>query len=120
LCLGIFFFLDCDTTRFLAILSNNNNNNNNNNEHISIKNFTVQGLQESGVIAPQILTPALNGSELLDLLPVRFTLGEKALDIHRTAGWVDPRNSLHNVRKRKTLTLLRINPNFPVLQPVFQ
>jgi hypothetical protein len=52
------------------------------------------------------LTPA--GGEWSSSLPGRFTRGEKDPGIHWIGGWVDPRAGLHEVEKRKFLTLPRL------------
>jgi hypothetical protein len=54
---------------------------------------------------------------------VSFTLGlispgEKALGAHWIGGWVDPRDGLDDVEKRKFLTLMDSNSDFSVVQPV--
>jgi hypothetical protein len=51
------------------------------------------------------LNLALAGGEWLASCLIRFTPGERALST-QWIGWVDPRNSLDDMEKRKFLTLL--------------
>jgi hypothetical protein len=49
---------------------------------------------------------ALAAGEWSTSCPSRFTTGERATGTHSTGGWVDPRASLDDLKKRKFLTLL--------------
>jgi hypothetical protein len=51
------------------------------------------------------LNPALAGGEWLSSRPGRFTPHERASGTHWIGGCVDPRAGLHDVEKRKSLTL---------------
>jgi hypothetical protein len=51
------------------------------------------------------LTSALVGGEWSAAHPDRFTPGERDPGTHWIGGWVDPRAGLHDVEKRKFLTL---------------
>jgi hypothetical protein len=51
------------------------------------------------------LTSALAGGEWSASRRGRFTPGERSAGTHWIEGWVDPRASLHDVEKRKFLTL---------------
>jgi hypothetical protein len=51
------------------------------------------------------LTSALVGGEWLVSLPDRFTPGERAPGTHWTGGWVDPRDGLDDLEKKKFLSL---------------
>jgi hypothetical protein len=60
------------------------------------------------------LTLALVGGEWSASRPGRFTPGERAPGTHWIGGWVDPRDGLDNVERRKFLTL----PGLSAVQPV--
>jgi hypothetical protein len=64
------------------------------------------------------LTLSLAGGEWSASRSSSFTPGERAPSIHWIRGWVDPRDSLDDVEKRKFLTLpvLKLDPS--VIQPV--
>jgi hypothetical protein len=64
------------------------------------------------------LTSALVGDEWSASPSGRFTPGERALGTHWIGGWVDPKASLEDVKKRKFLTLLDSNADHSVVQPV--
>jgi hypothetical protein len=51
------------------------------------------------------LTSALVGGEWSTSRPGRFTPGERAPATHCIGGWVDLRADLHDLEKRKFLTL---------------
>jgi hypothetical protein len=51
------------------------------------------------------LTSAPAGGEWSASRPGRFTPGDRGLGTHWIGGWVDPRDGLDNVDKRKFLTL---------------
>jgi hypothetical protein len=51
------------------------------------------------------LTSALAGGEWSGSRPCRFTPGEEAPGTHWIGGWVDPRDGLDHVEKRKFLSL---------------
>jgi hypothetical protein len=51
------------------------------------------------------LTLVLDGGEWSASRPGRFTPREKTAGTHWMRGWVDPRAGLHDVEKRKFLTL---------------
>jgi hypothetical protein len=63
------------------------------------------------------LTSALAGGEWSASRPVRFTLRERAPGIHWIGGRVDPKAGLHDVEKRKFLTLLGLELR-PLGRPV--
>jgi hypothetical protein len=54
------------------------------------------------------LTSALAGGEWSASRPDRLTPGERAASTHWIGGWVDPRAGLDDVKKRKFLTLPRL------------
>jgi hypothetical protein len=64
------------------------------------------------------LTPAVAGTEWSASRTGRFTLGERVPGTYWIGGWVDPRADLHDVEKRKFLTLLGLNSDPSVVQPV--
>jgi hypothetical protein len=51
------------------------------------------------------LTLALPGGEWSASRPGRFSPGERAPGTHWIGGWVNPRTRLHDVKKRKFLTV---------------
>jgi hypothetical protein len=59
-----------------------------------------------GVYIHIFLTSALAGGEWSASRPGRFTPGETAPGTHWIGGWVGPRTSLDDVKKRKFLSLL--------------
>jgi hypothetical protein len=63
-----------------------------------------------GGIAPPFLTSALDGGEWSASSLGRFTPKEIAVGIHWIRGRVGPRTGLDAVKKRKTLSLLGIEP----------
>jgi hypothetical protein len=60
----------------------------------------------------------LVGGEWSASRPARFTPGERAPGTHWIGCWVDPRAGLHDVEKRKFLTLLGLELRPSVVQPV--
>jgi hypothetical protein len=67
------------------------------------------------------LTPALCGGEWSASRPGRFTLEERAPDIHWIGGWVGPRAVLDLVMKGKIpCPRPESNPRTPIVQPVAQ
>jgi hypothetical protein len=61
---------------------------------------------------------ALAGGEWSASLPGRFTAGERDPGTHSISGWVGSRTSLDNVEKIKFLTLLGLERDPSVVQPV--
>jgi len=60
------------------------------------------------------LTSALDGDELSDSSPGRFTFGERTPGTHQIGGWVGPRAGLDAVTKRKIPSPRReSNPDHP-------
>jgi hypothetical protein len=57
-----------------------------------------------------IFLPRLVEGEWSISRPGRFTPGERAPGTHWIGGWVDPRAGLDDVKKRKFLTLPRLEP----------
>jgi len=63
------------------------------------------------------LTSSLDGGEWSALRPGRFTLSERAPDIHWIGSWVGPRTVLDAVVKRKIPSLRQeSNPRTPIIQ----
>jgi hypothetical protein len=54
---------------------------------------------------PRFLTSTLVGGEWSASFPGRFTPGERTPCTHWIGGWMEPRTSLNDVKKRKFLTL---------------
>jgi hypothetical protein len=54
------------------------------------------------------LTSALAAGEWSASRPCRFTPMERASGTHLVGGWMDPRASLHDMEKRKFLTLPKL------------
>jgi hypothetical protein len=63
-------------------------------------------------------TSALAAGEWSASLPGRYKPGETAPSTHFIGGWVDPRDSLDDMEKRKFLTLLGLNSDPLVVQSV--
>jgi hypothetical protein len=81
-----------------------------------------EGVLGSGGVDPHtLLTSALDGDELSDWRPGRFTPRERARGTHGIGGWVGPRAVLHAMVKRKIPSPRReSNPRIPIVQPVAQ
>jgi hypothetical protein len=64
------------------------------------------------------LTSALDGGDLSDSRPGRFSAGERAPGTHWIGGWVDPRAGLNDVEKRKFWPCRYLNSDPSLVQPV--
>jgi hypothetical protein len=76
-------------------------------KHHAVK--TTGGV-EVGPYIHAFLTLVLNGAFWSAPRPGRFTPGEGDTGTHRMRGWVDPRDGLDVVAKKKSLPFLGIEP----------
>jgi hypothetical protein len=68
-----------------------------------------EGVRESEVIAPPLLSPAINWGEWLASRHVRFSPVYRVPNTHWIRGWVDPRNGL-DIVNNKFFPLPRMKP----------
>jgi hypothetical protein len=78
-------------------------------DHVQlIKHYVMKVYVGVNIQIHIFVTLALDGGEWSTPCPCHFNPGERASSTHCIEGWTSPRADLHDVKKRKFLTLPRL------------